>query len=204
MNTMINEPDCSVSILIKRCRSMIRHLRWVHLRAVVILIQASVLFYAAPANVNAGENTYFTSEDFLTSVFSGPIKPSTLWLPADAQKKIASIIGHPPVQLRQRYWTDGHKTVWILEEIGKEEPITAGFVLSEGRIQQVNVLIYRESRGMEIRSPGFLKQYGSAGLGPDNRLDRTIDAISGATLSVAAMERMAREALFLDHLTREK
>jgi len=88
----------------------------------------------------------------------------------------------------------------VLEEIGKEEPITAGFVVEGGRIKQARVLVYRESRGGEIRYPVFLKQYDGAALTADHYLDRSIDGISGATLSVRAMERMARLALYFDSL----
>lgn len=171
---------------------------------IIILGQTSVLLYFGPSRVNAAANIYLTPEDFLMEVFGGPVKPSTLWISTAEQRILTSILGHPPVQIRQRYWTDGHKTVWILEEIGKEQPITAGFVLSGGRIQQLKILIYRESRGMEIRLPGFLKQYLGAGLNLDNRLDRNIDAISGATLSSAALDRMTREALYLDRLSSER
>jgi len=105
--------------------------------------------------------------------------------------------------LRQRYWAAGNKTAWILEETGKEEPITAGFVVQNGGIEQARVLVYRESRGAEIRSPAFLEQYQGAGLTSDERLDRSIDGISGATLSVRAMERMSRLALYFDRLARK-
>jgi hypothetical protein len=93
--------------------------------------------------------------------------------------------------------------VWILEETGKEELITAGFVVVSGRIDHVRVLAYRESRGQEVRQPSFLKQFRDARLREDDRLDRDIDGIVGATLSVGAMERMARLALLFDRLSRE-
>jgi hypothetical protein len=93
--------------------------------------------------------------------------------------------------------------VWILEEVGKEEPITAGFVVADGRIDHVRVLVYRESRGGEVRYPAFLKQFKSSKLAQDNTLDGSIDGIAGATLSVGAMERMARLALFFDRMSHQ-
>jgi hypothetical protein len=50
---------------------------------------------------------------------------------------------------------------------------------------------------MEIHLPSFLQQFTGTQL-TDGSLSRKIDGISGATLSVAAMEHMARAALFLD------
>jgi hypothetical protein len=125
-----------------------------------------------------------------------------LWLTKDLQAQATAILGHPPSQLRQRYWGDGPKNVWILEETGKEELITAGFVVVGGHIDHVRVLVYRESRGQEVQQSSFLKQFKDARLAGDNRLDRDIDGIVGATLSVGAMERMARLALFFDRASR--
>jgi hypothetical protein len=150
-------------------------------------------------SARAAEIVHLPPEQFVTRAFAGqPPKSEVLWLSRDISAQAAQILGHSPSQLRQRYWRDDAKSVWILDEIGKEEPITAGFVIENGRIAQAQVLIYRESRGGEIRHAPFLKQYEGATLTTDHRLDRGIDGISGATLSVRAMERMARLALYFD------
>src|SRR5206468_2201270 len=80
--------------------------------------------------------------------------------------------------------------------------VAAGFVVVDGRIDHVRVLVYRESRGQEVRTPSFLKQFKDAKLTRGDRLDREIDGIAGATLSVGAMEHMARLALFFDQTGR--
>ena len=139
---------------------------------------------------------------FLAEVFGQAPPPKVLWLTKDLQAQAAAILGHPPAQLRQRYWREGGKSAWILEETGKEEPITAGFVVADGRIDHVRVLVYRESRGQEVRETSFLKQFRNAKLAQGDTLDRDIDGIVGATLSVGAMERMARLALFFDRSSR--
>ena len=152
---------------------------------------------AAAAGLARGD-VYQEPDAFVAEVFGSKPAPKVLWLTRDMQAQAAAILGHPPAQLRQRYWSDSHKSVWILEEIGKEELITAGFVVVDGRIDHVRVLVYRESRGQEVRYPSFLKQFEEAKLARGDRLDREIDGIAGATLSVGAMERMARLALFFD------
>ncbi len=144
----------------------------------------------------ADEQIYLTPDAFLAEAFGTPPPPSILWITAEIQPDIEKILGHPPPRLRQRYWKDGAKTAWILEEIGKEEFITAGFVVANDRIEKTRVLIYRESRGMEVRYPAFLKQFEGAQLADKRRLSKPIDGIAGATLSVWAMERMARAALY--------
>ena len=49
---------------------------------------------------------------------------------------------------------------------------------------------------MEVRYPAFLKQFEGVQLADKRRLSKRIDGIAGATLSVWAMERMARAALY--------
>lgn len=146
---------------------------------------------------------YLKPEQFLAEAFADNVpKPQVLWVTKEIARDVEKILGHAPSQMRQRYWGSNGKSAWILEEVGKEEPITAGFVVSDGKIVQVRVLTYRESRGWEVRYPAFLKQYQGAELLPDQHLNRNIDGISGATLSVNAMNRMARLALYFDRMSR--
>ena len=74
--------------------------------------------------------------------------------------------------------------------------------LTAGKISQVRILTYRESRGGEVRYPAFLNQFNGAGLQQNGDLTRNIDGISGATLSVSALNRMARLALYFDGVSR--
>lgn len=179
------------------CRNMLR--QGLTLASSLVLL---VLF--APA-AQGREDVYLTPEQFVAeSIGTPPPKPEILWLTKDVAAQATRILGHAPPQLRQRYWKSDGKTVWVLEEIGKEEPITAGFVVENGSMRQVRVLVYRESRGGEIRYPAFLRQYEGVVLDAERQLDRGIDGISGATLSVRAMGRMARLALYFDQLSREK
>lgn len=166
-------------------------------RRIALLAAALVPFGAARAEV------YQEPDAFVAEIFGGKPAPKVLWLTPELQARASAILGHPPAQLRQRYWADAHRSVWILEEIGKEEPITAGFVVVDGRIDHVRVLVYRESRGGEVRQPAFVSQFKSAGLAKGDRLDRDIDGIVGATLSVGAMERMARLAPYFDRKSHE-
>lgn len=150
----------------------------------------------------AFERVIETPERFIAEALGPLPKTKTLWMVPEVQQTVRRILGHPPAQLRQRYWTDGTKTVWILEEIGKEEFITAGFAVENGAAIAARVLVYRETRGHEIASPAFLAQFEGAKLLPDGRLSKNIDGISGATLSVRAMERMERLALYFDAQSR--
>jgi len=145
---------------------------------------------------------YQTPEAFVAESFGGnQPAAATLWLTAPSGEAAAAILGHRPPP-RVPYWRAGSRTAFVLEEIGKEQPITAGISVEAGRIERVRVLVYRESRGGEVRYPAFTRQFEGAGLKEDARLDQSIDGISGATLSVNALNRMARLALFLDRQLR--
>ncbi len=163
------------------------------------------LFFMTLSMKVFADTQYLTTEQFLAENFASDIpKASVLWLVKERAKKAEKILSHAPYQLRQRYWQQGNKTAWILEEIGKVELITAGFVVEDGKISQVRVLTYRESRGAEVRYSAFLKQYFGVALQKDFFLNRHIDGISGATLSVHAMSRMARLALYFDQLSKSE
>ena len=82
---------------------------------------------------------------------------------------------------RITYWKSGGRTAWILEEIGKTQPITTGFVIDGGAISSVQVLIYRESHGWEVEKPFFTRQFKGAKLSGGKQLTKRIDGIAGAT-----------------------
>jgi Na+-translocating ferredoxin:NAD+ oxidoreductase RnfG subunit len=93
--------------------------------------------------------------------------------------------------------------VVILDEIGKTQAITTGFVVSGGRIEQVKVLTYRESIGSEVRRTSFTNQFKGASLEESGKLSKRINNIAGATLSVRAVTEMARVALYLEQVSPE-
>jgi hypothetical protein len=156
----------------------------------------------AATRICAGES-YQTPDAFLREVFAGvPPAPQVMWLKGDIKEATAAILGHPYHGLRIRYWEKGARTAWILEEIGKEKPITVGLVVGPDGMEMLRVLEFRESRGWEVRYPFFTDQFGGIGLTDDRQLDRHIDGISGATLSVRALQKLARLALYLHQQTR--
>jgi len=160
---------------------------------------AALILFSAAGPVIA-DTVYLSPDNFLRETFGTTLpQPQFLWLDDKAQAQLKAIFGHPYPQARLRYWRAVGKTAWVLEDTGKEFPITAGFVVKDHKIDTARVMIYRESRGDEIHYPSFLKQFSGTHL-KDDELDPGIDGISGATLSVAAMKRMARAALTLDSL----
>jgi len=149
----------------------------------------------------SARGVYQTNENFLAETFKDDVpKSKVIWIKGDLRKTVADILSHKYSGLRVRYWQRDQRTVWILNEIGKEQPITFGIVIQAGKIEKVKVLAFRESRGGEIRYPAFTEQFEDAQL-IGQALDRHIDGVSGATLSVWAMTAVTRLALYLDTLT---
>lgn len=146
--------------------------------------------------------TYQAPSDFISDAFDGsPPKVQTLWITKNIRHEVEEILGHDFRGMRTRYWAQGQRSAWILEEIGKEKPITTGIIVNQGKIEQLRVLIFREERGSEVRYPFFYQQFDGATLVDEHQLDRHIDGISGATLSVRALKKLSRLALFLDQYT---
>lgn len=146
------------------------------------------------------QGTYKTAETFIAENFAGaPPAPTLLWPTPALQQRMRAVLGHPYKQLRIRYWRQGAaaRTAWVLDEVGKDEEITIGFVLDGDAIETTEVLVFRETRGWEIRFPAFTRQFKGARLAAGDALDKRIDGITGATLSVGAYDRLARLALLL-------
>lgn len=167
----------------------------------MIRILGLLLICLLPVTSSA-RGVYQEPTAFINEVFAGkPPAVSRLWLTGDLKQDASDILGHPPKALRLRYWGKDARTAWVLEEIGKEKPITVGIVINENRIERVKVLIFRESRGWEVRHDFFTEQFRNIGLQADRNLDKHIDGISGATLSVRALKKLSRLALHLHQHT---
>lgn len=168
------------------------------LRRCARLLCAGFLLLGGGLSTTAATGVYQTPEAFLVEVFGGAVPPpQVLWVQRELRTQAEQILGHPLGVLRIRYWNQADRYAWILEEIGRDQPITVGIVTAVGRIKQLRVLIFRESRGWEVRHPFFTDQFHDVGLNEQLQLEHPIDGVSGATLSVSALTRLARLALLL-------
>lgn len=156
-------------------------------------------FMVWPVSTTALDRVFEKPQEFVSRHFSHSPPPSSFIYPdAGLRKQIRAILHHDYSKFRIRYWAKDGLTVWLLEEIGKELPITLGFAVNDGRLMTVRVLIFRENRGWEIKYDSFTKQFVGAKLTKSHKLGRNIDGITGATMSVRATVRLARLALLLD------
>ena len=141
---------------------------------------------------------------FLSTQFNNEIpKKKRLIIKKDIKVLLQKIMGDNYNKRIFSYWQKDNSTIWILNSIGKYKPITAGFVIQDCKIKSLHVLVYREQIGYEIKYPNFLLQFTDAELNSNMDLNIRVDNISGATLSVNSMERMAKTALLLNKLSDE-
>jgi len=160
-------------------------------RIALALLFVTSLAFAGPAG-EAGR--YIGTDEYLTNVFSDEVPAaSTLWIAGELRDDVERMLGHRFASLRVRYWFDGDRSAWVLDEIGKELPITIGVSVANGAVENVRVLEFRESRGWEVRYPFFTAQFVDARLGSDERLDRRIDGgLRRAALRESALPRVPR------------
>lgn len=159
---------------------------------------AAVGLFLGGLPASALEQVYEKPSAFLERHFGSIPKAGVLKLDARHQSALKRVLGHDYAQSQLRYWGDGKRSAWILEEIGKTEPITVGILIDKGKIADLSVLVYRESHGWEVSKTFFTGQFKGAKLADGYTLDRPIDGIVGATLSVRALTKLSTAALYLE------
>lgn len=162
---------------------------------------AWLAFFASQAAL-AAEIVHQAPDAFLAESLPG-CEQKALWLKSGMKEEIKQLLDRPLPGARIRYCAKEGRTAWILDEIGKTEPITSGIVVADGRVERVRVLVFRESRGGEVHREAFVRQYDGASMDERFRLDQSIDGITGATMSVDAVNKQVRLALLLDRLARD-
>ena len=134
-----------------------------------------------------------TKKEALEVAFPGAdkIKKDRVWLTKEQILAIEKINMFKLVENRFTFYT-GIKngkpmgSMLIDNIIGKSFPITFMTVLNtDGTVRDVEIMIYRESQGWEVKYDSFLSQF----FGKDSSSDRRkILTITGATLSVNALK----------------
>jgi hypothetical protein len=135
---------------------------------------------------------YLTKKQAFKVAFPGADKVDRekKW-PTDAQKVAIGEMCQQEIDVRRINFYVGKKGDSILgyalidHQIGKSFPITFMTVLNvDGTVRDVEILIYREPRGWETRYPSFMDQF--TGMKAESDF-RTVNSITGATLSVRAL-----------------
>ncbi|MEW6776218.1 MAG: FMN-binding protein [Bdellovibrionota bacterium] len=152
----------------------------------------------------AGAITYLSQEEALALAFpeGSEARPVTLLLDAAGRERYFEALDvRPPEGEKYEAWEgikDGvHQGyAFILTEKSRYRPITFLVAVDpEGKVRRVDVMVYREPRGGEVRQQKFLDQY--KGQDGGVQLGRDLVSISGATVSAQVMTFGVNKALFL-------
>lgn len=155
----------------------------------VRFISVPVAALAVAGHVQAAE--YLTVEQAQKLMFgkNATFTRNDLAFSEAARKAIQAASGVRVEREKQPLWEvrQGDQLVgyFIVDEVyGKHEYITYAVALeADGRVRQIEVLVYRESYGYEIRNPAWRAQFIGKKSGDPLRLDEDIKNISGATMS---------------------
>src|SRR5713226_1148654 len=163
------------------------------------LCLAGATLVPAPANA---DTVYFTTRSVLPDLFpkSERVTYQTVALTADSRGRISQRLGYAPAKPRYTIFVattqgrvDGYAV--IDDQQGLHQPITFATRLSpQGVIERVEIMVYREPRGDEVRDARFRRQFEGKTARDAFRLHQDIDAVSGATVSSASLAIGARRA----------
>ena len=160
--------------------------------------------YLTEQEMTAAE-VFLTEEDALKLMFphSDRIRKDTLRLSQDQKSLVESRIGWKfPEEVFEVHIGETGTTVdgyAILQNtIGKHKPMTYMVgVDRKGHVLNVELLVFREARGSEVRTKRFNVQYEGKTVLDPVRINRDIINISGATMSVRSMTAGVKRVLVL-------
>jgi Na+-translocating ferredoxin:NAD+ oxidoreductase RnfG subunit len=148
---------------------------------------------------------YLTEEQAIRILFakSQQIRPEELRLTAEQKTRIQDRIGwkFPEDSFRSfvaqtNGKVDGYAV--IQETIGKHRPITYIVGISpEGKVFDVEIMVYRESKGSEVKRKRFNAQYEGKTAQDPIRINKDIINVTGATMSVRSVSAGVKRALVL-------
>jgi FMN-binding domain len=148
---------------------------------------------------------FLTEEDAVKLMFpkSERIKKELLRVPTDKKMTVEERIGWKfPEDAFDVYigetgtQIDGYALVQ--HTIGKHKPMTYMVgVDARGRVSNVELLVFREARGSEVRTKRFNVQYEGKTVLDPVRINKDIINISGATMSVRSMTAGIKRVLVL-------
>lgn len=138
------------------------------------------------------------SDSFVQGVLGELPAEEKILLRGEVLDAIRTVYGSRYPASSVSYWEKAGRRVWILKSRGKHGYVEAGFVTEAERLVRVRVLDSKEVRGKVIETERFLKQFVGSGLDETHQLDQRVDGVSGATVSVNALKKMALVALVLD------
>lgn len=152
---------------------------------------------------------YATADESIREVFDGVARVDTVVVVLDDSTRaaVAALCPSPvpsdtvAVLVPRGAASESLGYAMIVEEAGKYRPITFLVGLDPDLdVRGVEVLVYRESRGGEVRRTRFLRQYRGKDVESPIRINRDILNVAGATISVNAMNHGVKRVLATVHV----
>ena len=163
------------------------------------------LVVLTPSEASA-QGVFFTKANVLKSFFarSERVGYKRHVLNAAQQRTLQQHLGYTPAAKWPLYHgttagrVDGYAI--IDNEMGQHEPITFAVLIDpHGTLKRVEIMVYREGHGEEVRQARFRRQFKGKSVSDPLRHGADIIAISGATISSKAIASGARRAVAVVH-----
>ena len=182
-----------------------------NLNLLKILFIAVIIFMAGGASLAIAElefdekkhlSVFLTRKEALEVAFpeADSIDREKTRLTDSQRKAMSDALGVSIKDRRVRFYVGkkGGKVMGYMiigHQIGKNLPITFMTVINpDGTVRDVEVMVYREPEGWEVRFESFMRQF----FGRDATSDfREINSITGATLSVRSITYGVQRALVI-------
>lgn len=144
-----------------------------------------IMLPMAAISTSVYATNYFTVEQAQQAMFPGEkLTPGFVTLSDEHAAQVNKLMGSNQSHREIKAWKAGSGWFFVDEVVGKHELITYALALNaDGSIRQIEIMDYRESRGYEIRTPGWRRQFAGKTLKDPIQLNQDIGNISGATLS---------------------
>jgi len=160
--------------------------------------------WLTPEEMNHNEE-FLSEDEALKTMFphSERIKKEVLRLSPDQKRLVESIIGWKfPEESFEVYLGETGAVVdgyaMVQHTIGKHKPMTYMVgVDNKGHVINVELLVFRESRGSEVGTKRFNYQYEGKTVLDPIRINKDIINISGATMSVRSMSAGVKRVVVL-------
>jgi electron transport complex protein RnfG len=177
-------------------------------RAGVLALLGALAVFGVGARARA-ETSYYSTRALLAEFFpkSERVTFRTFAIEGSLRARLAERLGYAPPRDHYNVFValthgkvDGYAVVD--DENGLHQPITFATRLSpRGVVERVEIMVYREPRGDEVRDPRFRRQFEGKTAESKLRINQDLDAVSGATISsVSLATGVRRAAILVDEL----
>jgi hypothetical protein len=178
-----------------------------------VRLAAALLAVLLPAAAVRADQVFLREPEAPRALFGDGVRfeRSTLTLSpaelAELSRRVGRKVDAPSYPVLAVSSASGQLLGWIfvLDVVGQTLPITfAVGIKADGLVQDVEVMVYREPHGSEIRERRFRAQFAGKSADQPLLVGKDIDAISGATISSHSAAYAVHKGLALAEIVRRR